>query len=308
MSVAYGQVAQRVFNTPLLYDPRKAEAFLAGLGGRIAGSPVVIANPEGSVDHTAFENGRPSAGRLSGGLGRFLENRGINPVEVVEGVAVIPIEGSLIHKGGWVGASSGETSYQGLQTQLAWVERNRSKLKGAVFEVDSYGGEVSGSFETAAMIRRLSKIMPTISILTDFAYSAGYMMASQARQIVMPKFGGAGSIGVIMVHADYSAQYMQDGIRVTIIRSGAQKAKGNPFEALDDRVAARWQAEVDAMREEFAETVSLGRGRRFNRAKALATEAEPYGAEDAVRLGLADAIGDPSEAFDQFIREVNRSN
>lgn len=308
MTVAYGQIAQRVFNTPLLYDPRKAEAFLAGLGGRIAGASVVVTNPEGAVDHTAFENGRPSAGRLSGGLGRFLDNRGITPVEVVDNVAVIPIEGSLIHKGGWVGASSGETSYQGLQTQLSWVERNRGKLKGAVFELDSYGGEVSGSFETAAMIRRISKIMPTIAILTDFAYSAGYMMASQARQIVMPKFGGAGSIGVIMVHADYSAQYMQEGIKVTIFRSGTQKAKGNPFEPLDDRVSAKWQAEIDAMRDDFAGLVAAGRGKRFSKIKALATEAEPYGAEDAVRLGLADAIGDPSEAFDQFIREVNRSN
>ncbi len=308
MSFAYGQIAQRVFNTPLLYDDRKAEAFLAGLGGRIAGSQVVISNPVGAIEHTAFENGRPSAGRLGDGLGRYYEKRGISTVDVVENVAVIPIEGSLIHKGGWVGASSGETSYQGLQTQLGWVEKNRAKLKGAVFEIDSYGGEVSGAFETAAMMRRISKLMPTVAILTDFAYSAGYMMASQARQIIMPKFGGAGSIGVIMVHADYSAQYMQQGVKVTIIRSGAQKAKGNPFEPLDDRVADKWQAEVDAMRDDFADLVAMGRGRRFSKAKALATEAEPYSADDAVRLGLADAIGDPSEAFDQFIREVNRSN
>lgn len=307
MSIAYARIAERVIDTPLLYDARKAEAFMAGLGGRIFGSSVVIRNAEGAVDHTAFENGRPSAGRLGDRMGRVLTNRNLRPYDLIEGVAIIPVEGTLIHKGMFIGQSeSGDTSYQGLQTQIGMARRDIG-VKAVVFEIDSYGGEVSGAFETAAAIRQLSKEKPTIAILTDHAYSAGFLLGSQARQVILPEFGGAGSIGVIMMHANMSAFYEKEGVEITIIRSGKHKAEGNPYEALPKRLVERWQATSDAMRDRFAETVGLARGRRMTKAKALATEADAFDAKEALALGLVDAIGDPSQAFDAFIKEINRS-
>lgn len=309
MSFAFAQISQRIFATPLLYDERKAETFVRAFGPRIAGTNVIIANGSGGIEHTAFGSGRPSAGKVGDPMGRYLDSRGRTAFDVYEKIAVIPIEGTLVHKGAWLGSSSGETSYQGLQTQIAAARQAKAagKIKGAVFEIDSYGGEVNGAFETAAAIASMSKEMPTLAVLTDFAYSAGYMMASQARQIVMPKYGGAGSIGVIMMHADYSEALAQDGIKVTIIRAGKKKAEGNPYEPLPSDLADRWQAQVEAMREDFADTVARGRNKKTTKAKVLATEADAFDANDALTLGLVDAIADPLEAFSAFVKEVNRS-
>lgn len=306
MSFAYAQLSQRLFNTPLLYDERKAEAFLRGLGSRIAGDTVVIANPQGAVDHVAGDNGRPLAGKLGNRVERSFQRANLLPFDIVEGIAIITIEGTLVHKGGWVGSQSGETSYQGLQAQIA-MARKSPNVRGVVFEVDSYGGEVNGGFETAAAIQQLSKEKPTLSILTDHAYSAGYLLASQARSIVIPEFGGAGSIGVIMIHADYSAWLEKEGVKVTIIRAGEKKAQGNPWESLDAALATRWQATAEKMRDKFAEVVAKGRGNRITKAKVLATQAEVYDAAEALTLGLVDAIGDPLEAFEAFVKAVNRS-
>lgn len=305
MSLRFAQVAQRVFNTPLLYDPRKAEAFLHGLGSRIAGDTVVITNPAGAIEHVAGADGRPLAGKLGGRLERAYTRHNVLPFAMVDNVAIIEVEGTLVHKGGWVGNNSGETSYQGLQAQIA-MARKSPHVKGVVFEYDSYGGEVSGAFETAAALAQLSREKPTISILTDFAYSAGYLLASQSRQIVLPRFGGTGSIGVIMIHADYSQALEQEGVRLTIIRSGEKKAEGNPYEPLSSDIAQKWQRLADVMRAEFAGVVAQGRSKRITKVKALATEAGVYDADEAVALGLADAIGDPLEAFDAFVSEVNR--
>ncbi|MFK0330696.1 S49 family peptidase [Rhizobium sp. NPDC090275] len=305
MSFRYAQIAQRVFNTPLMYDPRKAEAFLQGLGSRIAGDTIVITNPEGAIDHVGGGNGRPLAGKVGGRIERVYNRANALPFDVVENIAIIPIEGSLVHKGGWVGSSSGETSYQGLQAQISMARRS-NMVRGVAFEVDSYGGMVNGGFETAAAMAQLSKEKPTISILTDHAYSAGYLLASQARQIIMPRYGGAGSIGVIMIHADYSQALEDEGIRLTIIRAGKQKADGNPYEPLNASLAEKWQAEAEGMRQDFAQVVASGRRGRITKAKALATEAGVFDASDAVKLGLADAVGDPLEAFDAFVKEVNR--
>ncbi len=142
------------------------------LGPRLTGMPIHVVNGDAPVEHTAFANGRPSAGILCDGLGRAYERHDVMPFQVVDNIAVIPIEGTLVQKGAWIGQSSGETSYQGLMTQISRAA-TRVGIKGAVFEIDSFGGMVNGAFETAAAMRALSKQMPTISILTDYAYSAG---------------------------------------------------------------------------------------------------------------------------------------
>ena len=304
MSLAHERLCNMLFDQPHLYHPRKAETFVRMLGPQLTGFNVTVVNGEGGVDHVAFANGRPSAGIIGDRMGRAYDRAGYAPFDMVENVAIIPVEGTLVQKGGWVGSYSGETSYQGLQTQIA--RAHRPDVKGVVYEIDSFGGMVNGVFETAAAMRALSAVKPTIAILTDYAYSAAYLLASQARQIVMPEFGGAGSIGAVMLHADFSGNLEQEGIKVTFIQSGKHKTDGNPYEALPDGLLERWQAQTDKIRDRFAGEVGKGRGKRMTKAQALKTEAKFYGATDALDLGLVDAIGDGQEAFSAFIKEVNR--
>ena len=64
----------------------------------------------------------------------------------------------------------------------------------AVFEIDSFGGMANGGLRGGGSNPCFVKgQMPTVAILTDYAYSAGYLLASQARQIIIPEFGGTGS-------------------------------------------------------------------------------------------------------------------
>lgn len=304
--MSFERICSVLFEQPHLYHPRKAETVVRMMGPRLTGFPITVVNGEGTVEHAAFANGRPSAGIIGDQLGRAYDKAGYKPFDMVEGVAVIPIEGTLVQKGGWIGSSSGETSYQGLQTQIA--RAHHPDVKGVVFEVDSFGGMVNGGFETAAAMRALSKAKPTIAILTDYAYSAGYLLASQARQIVMPEFGGTGSIGVVMMHADFSGNLEQDGIKVTFIHAGKHKVEGSPFQPLPAELRDRWQKQVETMRDRFAAVVGQGRGSRLTKSAALKTEAQSYDAQEAVELGLVDAIADPQEAFAAFIKEVNRRN
>lgn len=299
------RIAARIFNSPLLYDEAKAVAFLAGLGGRIVDGGVVLVSAVPAIDHVAFENGRPSMGKVGDRLGRVLDSRGTMPFDMVGSVAVIPIEGSLVHKGGFVGSYSGETSYQGLQAQVVRAQRSEA-VKGVVFEIDSFGGEAAGAFQTADMIARLSAQKPTLAILTDNALSAGYLLAAPARQIVLPAEGRTGSIGVLRMLVDARGKLEKEGLKVTLITSGKHKVDGHPAVEASEELLTRMKAEADAMRVTFADSVGRYRGQRFTSAQALATEAQHYGAEDSVRLGLADAIGDSHEAFAEFVDAINR--
>lgn len=298
------RIASRMFNTPLLAHPGKAAALVAGLGGRVAGVPVEVMGAA-PVQHVAFSGReRLRMGTLSGRIDR---SNGAMPIyDVVRGVAVIPVEGTLVHKGAWLESDSGETSFQGLQAQVMRAARDTT-VRGVVFEIDSYGGEVSGAFETAEMIARLSAQKPTLAVLTDHAYSCGYLMASAARQIILPDTGGCGSIGVIAMHTDMSRALEDAGLRVTILKAGSHKGEFNPFEPLPGDVAAKYTAEFEAIRMRFSETVARHRGARLSYDDAMATEAQSYMGQAAVDAGLADATGNPFDAFEAFINAVNRA-
>lgn len=299
------RIAARALNAPLMVHPQKAAAIAVGLGARVTGSEVEISGPV-AVSHVAFQNGRPSMGVLGDRLGKRYDAAGRKPYDMDGAVAVIPIEGSLVHKGAWVESYSGDTSYQGLQTQVRRAMADPT-VRGVVFEVDSFGGEVAGAFETARAIHALSQAKPTIAILTDHAYSAGYLMASAARSIVMPETGGAGSIGVITMHVDMSGALEAAGYKVTILSAGAHKADGNPYAALPEDVATRIMGRLEAARNLFAETVGEFRGTRFPAAAALATEARDFSGAEAVSAGLVDATGDAFEAYQAFVSTINRA-
>jgi ClpP class serine protease len=306
MNILLPHIASRMFDAPLMIDAGKVAAILAGMGGRIVEGGVQF---DGMIpiEHAAFAGGRlsESMGTLGDRLGRAYEKAGEGGriFDRIGPVAIVPIEGTLVHKGAFLGTSSGEMSYQGLQTRVQAIRRDPS-VRGVAYEVDSFGGEAAGAFDTAQMMAELSKEKPTLAILNDFAFSAAYLLASTARQIVIPATGAAGSIGVISIHMDHSAKLEKAGSKVTIVASGKHKGDGNPFGALPEDVRGKMQARVDGMRDHFATAVGQFRGARLTKAAALATEADAFTGDDAVNVGLADAVAMPSEAFAQFVAMV----
>jgi signal peptide peptidase SppA len=291
------RIAARVFNTPLMVAPSKAAAILGSLGGRLTAANLQVL--ETPVVHIAGER-RLRIGTVGDRLGEAFAEAGRDLFYVSDGVAIIRIEGVLVNKGAYVGSASGETSYEGLQAQIRAAGRDPT-IRAVVFEVDSFGGEVAGAFETAAMAARLSAIKPTLAILTDYALSAGYLLASAARRIVIPPAGLAGSIGVITMHVDVSQQLADAGVVVTIISSGAHKADGTPTAPLGADVRIRLQMQVDAVRDQFADAVGTYRAGRISRVGALATEALEFRGPEAVAAGLADGVAFGNDALAAFV-------
>ena len=300
----HAQIAQRAFNTPLLVEPAKAMAFVAGLGPRIAGRQLRLTGLDIAPDDITRATLPARAGILTNGLAEQVQRNGQAPYELVDGVAVIEISGVLVHRGAWIGQSSGQTSYEGIAAQLA-AAASDPLVRGIALEIDSFGGEVAGVFDLADAIRAARTAVPVWAFVAEHAFSAGYALASQADRIILPRTGAVGSIGVVVMHADLTGQLSDAGVTVTLIHSGAHKVDGNPYEPLPDAVRARIQGEIDAIRGLFAETVSAGRGRRLTADAALATEAECYRGAEAVAAGLADEVSDPASAFAAFTALVN---
>ena len=299
----YARIAARAFNTPLLVEPSKAMAFLSGLGPRILGRRVETVDSAESVDAASTTALPARASLLAGGLAESYRQRGDAPYPVVDGIAVIEIAGVLIHRGGWIGQSSGQTSYEGIAAQIN-AAANDPAVRGIALEIDSFGGEVAGVFDLADRIRAVRAEKPVWAFVAEHAFSAGYALASQANRILLPRTGAVGSIGVVVMHADLSGQLDQDGVRVTMIHSGRHKVDGNPYQPMPEAVRDDIQREIDVLRFLFAETVAVGRAGRLSHDAAMATEAATLRGGYAVSAGLADEVTDLASGFAAFRRSI----
>lgn len=282
------RIAERVFNTPLLITPDKAQVILNVLGNRIG-----VLNPE-SNRHEAPRRAKKDA---EGNIVRDVNGFSVpEAYRVVGRSAIITIDGTLVNRGAWLEAESGLVSYEGIQHQLMEAAR-ADDIHSIVLDMNTPGGEAFGAFETADLVRKVNKSKPVIALANGVIASAGYAIASGAREIVTIRTGWVGSIGVIVLHVDYSENLANEGIKPTLIFAGDHKVDGNPYEPLPESVRANMQALVDEHYGYFLETVSEGRGKRLTIEAARKTQAQMFTAKSAIQSGLADRIG----TFDEII-------
>lgn len=213
---------------------------------------------------------------------------------VENGVAIVPLMGSLIARGAFFGASH-VTSYEGFRSEMRRAAADE-KVRAIVLAVDSPGGMVSGIDAAAASIRAAREVKPVTASVEGMAASAAYWLASQTGDIAISSLSQVGSIGVVALHLDISKALADFGIAPTLIYSGARKVDGNPFEALPQEVRADFQADVDRLRLEFSRAVAAGRP-QIKSDEAMATEARMFSGEKAVEANLADRVASLDEVI-----------
>ena len=266
-------IAGRVLNRPLLLHPDKADLILHVLQGRIGIEPLGTAGPD--------------ANRFIGSHRR--ESGSIGSMRVQNGVAILPIVGSLVNRGAWIGANSGLVSYEGIAAQLREAQADPD-VQAILLDIDSPGGEATGMFATANLVRAVNEVKPVLAFVNDVAASAAYGIASAAREIVVSPSSMVGSIGVVLTHLDRSGELEERGVKPTLIHAGAHKVDGHPFGPLSDAVRADLQAEVFKIYDQFVALVAAGRAGRISADAIRETEARTYLGADAIAAGLADRM------------------
>jgi capsid assembly protease len=287
MKPDYPHLAQRLFNVPLAITPDKLELVMCALADRFGLARLLRADGDLILLDGDYDAGEPAQER---------------PYEVFEGVALIPVQGTLVAKLGTLRPYSGMTGYDGIRANLV-MALNDDAVRAIVLDIDSPGGEVAGCFDLVDEIHAARGIKPIQAILTESAYSAAYALASACDSITVPRTGGTGSIGVIVAHVDFSKALTTAGITVTLITYGEHKADANDVEPLSSDARARLQADVDAVGELFVETVA--RNRNLTPAKVRATQASTYLGEAGVEAGLADAVMSPQMALLALLNELH---
>jgi capsid assembly protease len=203
---------------------------------------------------------------------------------------VIPVQGVLTKDGpSWMGSS-----YDSI-ADAAEKAADDPKVKKIVLAVDSPGGEVTGLPETANVLAQAAKVKPLHSIVEGTSASAAYWLTSQSAHISLTPSGEVGSVGVRMMHMDWSKMMDEMGIKVTELYSGEFKTEWSPFQPLTDGAKADMQKRLVAVHQDFINGVATGRGVRAtadSRGSRFG-EGRMLSATDALKGGLVDKIESP---------------
>ncbi len=238
------------------------------------------------------------------------QNSRYNAEPLGDSVAVVDIVGTI-----------GATSYDVLGNptssydQDAILEliddmKNSDSNKGLFLYIDSGGGAVYQSDEVylALMDYKEATGRPIYAYAADTMASGAYYIACAADKIFANRNSTVGSIGVYIQLVNYSGLYEKLGIDGEYIKSGANKAMGNSFDALTDEQRAIYQGVVDECYNQFLDIVCASRG--FTRSVALPTStARIYTASQGLANGLIDdADGSYEDALDEFMDFCGASN
>jgi signal peptide peptidase SppA len=284
-------IASRIFETPLLIEHSKLIAILNVLGPRLG-----FESPTVEVSGDAFAYSEPQ---------RHIEMLArVEKVEqkkeghyISDGVAIIPIIGTLVQRSDWMSAMSGMVGYGQIE-RMFMASLDDPEAREIVLEIDSPGGEVAGAFDFADRLYESRGKKPVTAVATEFAASAAYLIASAATEIALPRTGYVGSVGVVGTHVDYSKALEKRGIAVTFIYAGEKKVDGNPYQPLPDYVKAEWQDEIERVYRLFVETVARNRG--MTQEEVRDTQAAMFMGHKAVEVGLATRVN-------TFTNEINRA-
>lgn len=274
-----------------------------GLAG-VVQAALALDNEDPTAEHiaaytTALE--RRYAGLPTDGQWAFYDEKLYAKSE--NGVAFIPVWGMLFNKCGW--ACAYFTGYDYLRDAYAAALAD-SSVHAIVFDVDSFGGEVQGCMELTSWMAEQRSTKPTLALANANACSAGYAIASAAERVSAIDSSYVGSVGVVLVHVDYSGFLEKNGIKVSLLYEGEHKVDGNPYQPLPESVRKAWQADLVKIRERFAGEVASNRSMTVD--AVLATEARVYNGPDALGVGFIDAVESPMAAVVAFSNELSGSS
>ena len=275
-------LASRLYGTPLLVARPKLEVILGVVARKLAGE--TLATPPPAAANAS----------MTGGL------------QVQDGIAVLPVLGTLVRRASYIGAASGLTSYHDIEAMAEQAFAD-PMVKAVLLEIDSSGGEAGGVFDLAQRLRTLAQTSgkPLWAIADEAALSAAYAIACAADRLWLTRTAEVGSIGVVAVHVDESVADAKAGMSYTFLHAGAHKVDGHPHAPLPAPVAADIQADIEQLHEQF---ISLVAGFRRQTPEAMRnTEARVYRGEAAIQAGLADQIGTRSEALAALQRQLAMS-
>ncbi len=169
-------------------------------------------------------------------------------------------------------------------------------VKAIVLHINSPGGSVVASDRIYHALDQVNK--PLIVYMDEVAASGGYYISMAADTIIANPNTLTGSIGVIAVFLNAQGLMEKIGLEAEVITAGEAKDMGSVYRAMRPEERAYFEDLLRAVHTNFIQVVAQGRDMEVDRVRELA-DGRVYLAQDALELGLIDALGYEGDAVAQ---------
>ena len=170
-----------------------------------------------------------------------------------------------------------------------------------VLRINSPGGSPVQSGIVNDEIRRLKEKhkKKVYAVVEEICASGAYYIAVAADEIYVDKASIVGSIGVLMDGFGFVGLMEKLGVERRLLTAGANKGMLDPFSPQSEKQTAFAKAMIGQIHQQFISVVKAGRGERLKETPETFSGLF-WNGEEAVRLGLADKLGN----LDYVAREV----
>lgn len=225
-------------------------------------------------------------------IGRPLNNNDDKPYQVIDGVAVIPVLGSIAKRGSMFTNVSGLTSYEAIQRNLRQAQSD-PQVTAALLNFDSPGGVANGTPTCAAAIERFGKVKPIAAWTDGMMTSAAQWLGAATGDIrIANDTTELGSIGVIARHVDVSRMEEIEGVKTTVLTAGRYKGVGHPYAPLSSEHQGVMQERLDYLYSAFANAMAGYRNVSIDEVLKTMADGRIFTGKQAIDIGLADGMMD----------------
>jgi protease-4 len=271
------------------------------------------AKAAGLIDRIAYRDEALWRAQLRAGgatktmvLSRYLTSAG-RPHKSGARIALIYGTG-LITRNGSASALSEESAFTARAIARAFNDAVRDKdVQAIVFRIDSPGGSATASETIWREVERAHKRgKPVIVTMGDLAASGGYYVAAPADKIVAEPATLTGSIGVVGGKIVIAGLLDKLGITTDSVERGANSGMFSTSQDFSPQAHQHLVDEIDTTYRGFKDRVATGRHMTAEAVEAAA-KGRVWTGEDAMKLGLVDALGGYDTALALARKSANLS-
>ena len=215
--------------------------------------------------------------------------------DVANRIVVLPISGII-----------NDDSYEQVHKKLKTLADDKT-LRALIIEVNSPGGSVTASDEIyQAILNFKAKAgKPVIIYQRGLAASGGYYISCAGDYIVAQRTTMTGNIGVLLPRSNLTGMLDKWG-------NSPYKNVESMTQPETPEAKAYLKAIINSAYDQFADVVKAGRGAALEKAKIAdvkqVANGKIYLADEALKNGLIDQIGDMSAAIAEATRRAGVSN
>jgi len=224
-------------------------------------------------------------------LSEFINAR--QPLQMLDGIAIIHVKGSLADNTPPIHQKLGGTDYRAIRQDIA--DAQAQGAKGILFIHNSGGGSVCGCQETAQLIQDLD--LPTVAYSEGLNCSASYKLSVGTDYLVSSPSCQVGNVGTILCFMDSSKMLENIGIEIVAITNDQATLKDTLHKLpLTEGQAEFLQDEINEAGNVFINHVKSNRPN----IDPIFEKAGWYRGQKALDLGFVDELGSLETALERL--------